>query len=89
MFPKLNICYLDKKNKTIDFQNLKINIGSEVLERIGFDCPTKSYKFVGHHLDEHVTWEPHISHVHSKLVSANFIINSSKNIIPKNLRILL
>ena len=69
--------------------SLNLSIGSEILERIGNDCKIKSYKFIGHHLDEHITWEPHINHIYSKLASANFMISNAKNLLPLNLRLTL
>ena len=68
---------------------LKLTIGSEKLERIGNDCNTKYYKFVGLHIDDTLSWEHHISHVHKKLSSANYIINSAKNILPKHIRLIV
>ena len=40
-------------------QDFLIKIGDQSVERIGNDCNTKSFKFVGVHLDEHLTWEKH------------------------------
>ena len=56
----------------VDFHTLDLFIGTEKLERIGNDYNIKSYKFIGHHLDEHLTFEHHINHVHSKL-ALNFM----------------
>ena len=41
----------------VDFSNFNLKIGNENIERIGNNCKTKSFKFVGIHLDEYVTWE--------------------------------
>ena len=41
----------------VDFSNVSLRIGDEIIERIGNDCKTKSFKFVGIHLDEFITWE--------------------------------
>ena len=38
---------------------------------------------------EHITWEPHINHVYSKIASANFMISNAKNILPLHLRLTL
>ena len=62
----------------VDFSNLKLNIGGEVVERIGSDCKKKFFKFVGHHLDEFLTWEHQINHVQSKLASSNYALACSK-----------
>ena len=76
-----------KPTVQVNLNSFQLKIGEEVLERIGFDCKTKSYKFVGLHIDEYLSWETHISHVHAKLSSANYIINSSKTVLPKNIRL--
>ncbi len=34
-------------NKKINLDNLSLSIGGGLTERIGDDCPTKSFKFVG------------------------------------------
>ena len=67
----------------------QLKIGDEVLERIGSDCKTKFYKFVGLLIDDSLSWEAHISHVHAKLSSANYLINSTKNVLPKKIRMTL
>ena len=76
-----------KKNMKVDFCHLNLKIGAELVERIGSDCKTKSFKFVGLHLDEFLTWDQHINKVHGKLASGNYAISASKNILPQNIRI--
>ena len=78
-----------KKHMTVDFQELKLQIGTDMVERIGFDCKTNHFKFVGLHLDEHLTWDHHINHVHGRLASGNFAINSAKNFLPQHIRLTL
>ena len=77
------------KNMKVNFDNLNLQIGSENIERIGDDCKTKYFKFVGHRLDEHLQWDHHISHVHGKLASANYAIAQTKNYLPLNIRLTL
>ena len=74
---------------TVNLSNSFLEIGSEKLERIGNDCKIKSFKFVGIHLYEFLSWEYHINHVKSKLSSANYIINSTKNILSLKIRMTL
>lgn len=71
----------------VDLKEIKLNIGGQVIERIGTDCETKSFKFVGHHLDEFLSWDEHIKKVRNKLACANFKISQTKNILPINIRI--
>ena len=42
-------------NKKINLNNLSLSIGGEIIERIGNDCPTKYFKFVGVNIDENLS----------------------------------
>ena len=53
-----------------------------MVERVGKNCTSKSFKFVGIHLDEFLTWEYHIEKVRNKLASANFAISRVKTLFP-------
>ena len=66
--------------------DFSIKIGNQNVERIGNNCSTKSFKFVGVHLDEYLTWEHHINHVINKVSSANYALNQLKKILPINIR---
>ena len=66
-------------------QDFLIQIGDQSVERIGNDCNTKSFKFFGVHLDEHLTWEKHINQVINKISSANFALNQLKKILLLNI----
>ena len=66
--------------------SLVIKIGGEKIERIGNDCNIKSFKFVGVHLDEFITWEHHINSVINKVSSANFVLNQLKKFVPTKIR---
>ena len=45
---------------------------------MGENIQEKSFKFLGHHIDENLKWEHHVKHVQNKLVSANFALSRSK-----------
>ena len=77
------------KNMQVDFSNINLKIGGSQIERIGEQCDTKWFKFVGHHMDEYLTWEYQIAHVHSKLASANFAIAKVKNLLPRKIKLTL
>lgn len=77
------------KNMKVNFENYNLKLGNEIIERIGSDCKTKFFKFVGHHLDEYLSWDFHINHVSSKLASANYAIARTKNFLPQNIRLTL
>ena len=46
----------------VDFSNINLHIGQEKIERIGDSCQDKFFKFVGIHLDEHLTWAHQFVH---------------------------
>ena len=73
----------------IDHSAYNIKLGDTQVERIGNDCNIKSFKFVGHHLDEFITWESHIKQTTAKLAMANYSIARAKNLLPLNARITL
>ena len=73
-------------NKNIDLSTLSVKIDNKEIEQIGNKCKEKYFKFVGHVLDENLSWEGHIEHIAKKLASANFAINSSKNFLPLKIR---
>ena len=77
------------KRMIVDFSQLKLSIGTKKVDRIGSDCKEKYFKFVGHRLDEFLSWDHHINHVQGKLSSANFAIGSAKNFLSLNHRKLL
>ena len=60
MHPKQNTSYLEKKSQTIDFTNLHLRIENQHIDRIGIGCKEESFKFVGIHLDEHLSWNFHV-----------------------------
>ena len=70
----------------VDFENIQLKLGEEQIERIGSECTNKYFKFVGLYLDEHLTWDHQVQHVHNKLSSGNYAINSAKNFLPLHIR---
>ena len=69
-------------DKTLQLQGLNLRIGDQNIEQVGSNCKDKYFKFVGHVLDDKLSWQGNIEHVCKKLASANFAINSSKNFLP-------
>jgi hypothetical protein len=67
--------------QTMDYErSLKIN--EQNIERIGNNLNTKSFKFLGIHIDETTSWKFHIDHICKKISSANYIIKKAKNFLP-------
>ena len=73
-------------NKVNEAQNLNLQINGKNVDQIGNSCKEKYFKFVGHVLDENLTWEGHLEHLVKKLASANFAVNSTKNFLPSHIR---
>jgi hypothetical protein len=44
----------------------------------------RTYKLLGLLLDEHLSFDDHCRHIHSKIAQSNFIINRSKNFLPSS-----
>ena len=74
------------KSQYVDFSGLNLSIENEEIERIGEDCKEKFFKFVGVHLDEHLTWQYHINHVRGKAASANYALSKLRNLLPMNVK---
>ena len=83
--PSQTPCALMRQiDRQIDIQldNLELKINGQTIERIGEGCTQSSFKFVGIHLDEFLSWEPHLKHVRGKISSAYFALSRVKNLFP-------
>lgn len=65
--------------------NLALSIGNEKISRIGVDGSEQCFKFVGHIIDEHLSWTYHIRHVQNKISSGNYLLARAKNLLPRNI----
>ena len=59
-----------------------LNIGGEKIERIGRDCNTKFFKFVGILLDDELKWDKHINYVENKIASSIYALSQTKKLFP-------
>ena len=66
---------------------LELRIGGKSIEQVGTGCKEQYFKFVGHVLDDKLSWEGHVEHVCKKLSSSNFAINSTKHLPPFKIKI--
>ena len=64
-------------------QDLEIKINGQSVERIGNNTTNKTFKFLGIHIYENITWKSHINYICSKISHSNYVINKVKNILPK------
>ena len=78
--------YMIFSDKSLTTNSNGLHIGSQNIEQVGTNCKEKYFKFVGHVIDDKLSWEGHIQHITKKLASANFGINSSKRFLPLKIR---
>jgi len=92
-FKANRLCLNVKKTKFILFKpqggnianyNGNIILNGENVDQISNHSNEKSFKFLGIHIDESLSWKHHINKVTKKISSANYIINKVKNILPKS-----
>ena len=81
---KTNILLSDQKHKQCDFSLHKLCINGTPLNRISQHCEETSAKFLGIYIDEYLTWQDHIIHVHRKMARAMFAIKQVKYLLPYN-----
>ncbi len=67
----------------------RIYLNNTPIQRIGEDCTEKSFKFVGVHIDEKLTFKYHVDAVCNKMSKGAFLINKFKHYLPKSSRLLL
>ena len=77
------------KNMLISNNDLHLHIGNEEIERIGHNSREQKFKFLGHLIDEHLTWSHHVRHVHNKIACGNYILARVKNDLPHNVKLIL
>jgi len=68
--------YIVFSNKYLDTTHFKLYIDNKILKQV------TSTKFLGIHLDSHLTWETHINHISKKLTTGLYVLNSLKHILP-------
>ena len=83
---KTKFMLFSEKNQKIKLKDKKLYIGQQTIEQVGSNCKERYFKFVGHVIDDQLTWEGHIEHISKKLASSNFALNSTKNFIPLKIR---
>ena len=86
---KTKYMMFSEKNANYDLQGMNLKLDDKFVDRVGTNCKEKYFKFVGHVLDDKLTWVGHVEHVSKKLAGANFAINSSKHFLPLNIRKML
>lgn len=82
------------KTRYILFTNSKqpippLMLMGQPIQRVHEQGDEKSFKLVGVHLDEGMTWKHHINKVKSKIAGAMALISRSKHYLPREIRVLL
>ena len=78
--------YIIFKEKNIHCHFGKLEIGGKIIDRIGDGFEENTFKFLGHVIDENLSFEEHINHILKKLLKANYALSTSKNFIPLSVR---
>ena len=81
---KIKFMLFSEKYFKLDVLGLNLKIGEKIVEQVENHCNKKHFKFVGHVLDDKLSWQGHVQHICKKLASANFAINSTKHFMPKS-----
>ena len=68
---------------------VSLKVKDKVLERVGDELRTKSFKLLGHMIDEHLTWTDHIENVCSKISCGNYALARVNNFLPLKVRLTL
>ena len=66
-----------------------VKVGQEVVERIGSQCKTKSFKLVGVLLDDKLNWSHQVDLVKKKLASCSYALRGLKSLLPTNIKLLM
>ena len=74
-------------NKNIEAPTLTLN-GTE-LERIHENGTTKSFKFLGVHLDEHLSWKHHIDNINNKISKISFHLTRLRKLLYTNHKVMI
>ena len=69
-------------SKEAPFYDSKICLGDHNLERIGRGCNETSVKYVGIHIDDHLTFREHAAHVQRKITQNLYLLSANKNFLP-------
>ena len=82
-----------KKTRFIHYgkkpEELSLSLCGDKIEQIHDAGKEKSFKLVGVHLDENLTWKHHIGHIRTKVLKSMIMIIKAKHTIPRPIKIML
>jgi hypothetical protein len=79
---KTKFIILKTPNSSLNTTGLELCIDGIPLTQIGVNFTEKSTKFLGLHIDETLSWRPHLSEINKKISYAIFVIKQVKHILP-------
>ena len=65
---KTKFMVFSQKDMDLNLLGLNLKICGKVIEQVGSQCKEKYFKFVGHVLDDKLSWQGHVQHICKKLV---------------------
>ena len=77
------------KYLAVNFSKITLKIENETIDRIGAGCQEESFKFVGIHLDEFLSWEFHSRKIRAKISGAVYALSKLKSLLPKKIKYLI
>ena len=66
-----------------------LTLDGVAIERVGLDCETKWFKFLGMHLDDKLSWDGQHAHVHQKAAAGTFMLACLKRTVLRIIRMLI
>ena len=79
---KTNYIIIKPKGYKLNRDNHQLSIHGRAIDRISGTSENKSTKFLGIHIDEHLTWNEHIKYINLKLSRTLFVIGQLKHLLP-------
>jgi hypothetical protein len=70
------------RSARINLEEHHLKICGEPLIRVGSKGNPDSVKFLGIHIDEHLTWSNHITYVNNKIAYSTYVLKQLKNTLP-------
>ena len=70
------------RNYTTNISQNRIYLNGEEVDQINNINNETSFKFLGLHVDESLTWKYHVKKVCARIARSNYILNKVKNFLP-------
>ena len=66
-----------------------LTLDGVAIERIGLDCETKWFKFLGMRLDNKLSWEGQRAHLYQKAAAGTFMLARLKRTVPRRIKLMI